>query len=106
MSVRISGLITKKKLNLLKSITRIINSTVNESHDYWQYFPFLLDEKLDDKYLVVLRFVKSNDGFKATVKYDDILIKKLAKKILKTHYEVGRVFFDVSPKPPVTIEFM
>lgn len=106
LSVRIAGKITKEKLSLLKEINEFIDKNVRNNKQLWQYFPFLLDEKLDNRYLIVLRFVSSDDGFKAEPIYDDKLMKSLTKNILKKFPKVGRVFFDISPKPPTTIEFM
>ncbi|MDD5191683.1 MAG: phosphoadenosine phosphosulfate reductase family protein [Candidatus Nanoarchaeia archaeon] len=103
--IRISGKITREKLKLLKEINEFTDSQVNEK--YWQFFPFLLDERLDNKFLIILRAVTSKDGgFSAEVKYDLKLLNKLAMGILKKYPKVGRVLFDISPKPPVTIEFM
>ena len=106
LNVRIAGKITKEKLDLLKEVNEFIDRKIGNNKQFWQYFPFLLNEKLDNKYLIVLRFVSSNDGFKANVNYDKNLIEPLAKNILKKFPGVGRVFFDISPKPPATIEFM
>lgn len=103
--VRIAGKITKEKLNLLKEINELIDRRVRKKEGLWQYFPFLLNEKLDKKYIVVLRFVSSKDGLKADIYYYG-KIADLAKEILKKFPRVGRVLFDVSPKPPATIEFM
>jgi len=105
LSVRIAGKITKEKLELLKNVTELIDKKVGKKKELWQYFPFLLNEKLDRKYLVVLRFVTSTDGLKAEVCYSKD-IEELAGEILKKFLKVGRVLFDVSPKPPATIEFM
>lgn len=105
LAIRISGKITKEKITLIKQINEFIDNQVNNG--YWQFFPFLLNEKLDDKFLVVLRAVISKDGgFTAEVKHDSELLNKIAKDILERFPKIGRVFFDISPKPPVTIEFM
>jgi len=106
LSIRIAGKITKQKLALLKGVNEFLDNKVGKDKRFWQYFPFLLDEKLDNKYLTVLRFVSSKEGFEAQAIYDDILMKSLARTILKKFPDIGRVFFDISPKPPVTIEFM
>jgi GMP synthase (glutamine-hydrolysing) len=105
LAIRISGKITKEKLALLKQVNQLVDSRIN--NNYWQFFPFLLNEKLDNKFIVVLRAVVSKDGgLTAEVKYDPKLLNKIAKEILKSYTKVGRVLFDISPKPPITIEFM
>ena len=105
LSVRIAGKITREKLQLLKDINELINFEVM-SPELWQYFPFLLNEKLDGKYIVVLRFVTSRDGLRAAANFDNSLLKKICNLVLNEFPKVGRVFFDISPKPPATIEFM
>jgi len=106
LSIRISGKITEEKLMLLKKINNFLHERIGYNKMFWQYFPFLLDEKLDNKHLIVLRFVSSNDGLKAEPIYDGRVMRCLARDIIKRFPEVGRVFFDISPKPPATIEFM
>ena len=105
LSVRIAGKITREKLQLLKDINELINFEVM-SPELWQYFPFLLNEKLDGKYIVVLRFVTSRDGLRAAANFDNSLLKNICNLVLNEFPKVGRVFFDISPKPPATIEFM
>ena len=105
LSIRIAGKITKEKLNLLKEINKLVNKKTTNRRNLW-YFPFLLNERLDNKYLIVLRFVSSKEGFKAESIYNKKLMNLLVKSILKKFHQIGRVFFDISPKPPATIEFM
>lgn len=105
LAIRISGKITEEKIDLIKQINEFIDKEINNG--YRQFFPFLLNEKLDNKFLIVLRAVISKDGgFTAEVEYNSELLDRIAKKILEKYPKVGRVFFDISPKPPATIEFM
>ena len=105
LAVRISGKLTEEKIALLKQVNEFIDNHADDS--YWQFFPFLLNEKLDNKFVIVLRAVISKDcGFTAEVKYDPKLLNRIAKEILQKYAKVGRILFDISPKPPITIEFM
>ncbi len=110
LAIRISGKITKEKLKLLKNINEYVDNKLkadDKADNYWQFFPFLLNERLDHKFVVVLRAVISKDcGLSADVKHEPDLLNKLASGILKEFPEVGRIMLDISPKPPITIEFM
>ncbi len=105
LAVRIAGEITKEKLELMRAVSTLLDE--EKPDDYWMFFPFLLKERLDEKYLLVLRAVTSDDeGFTAEPKHDPELLNRLAKRILGAYPSVGRVLFDLSPKGPATIEFM
>lgn len=57
-------------------------------------------------YLVAIRSVQTRDFLKADVsRLDPRLLGQISKDILKECKEVARVYYDVTPKPPATIEF-
>ncbi|MBD3189175.1 MAG: hypothetical protein GF308_00950 [Candidatus Heimdallarchaeota archaeon] len=73
--------------------------------DYSRVF-YLLEKSNDGTYDVVIRSVNSIDARTATVTNLPIdLLKEITEKII-TKPEVKNVYFDVTPKPPGTIEYV
>jgi GMP synthase (glutamine-hydrolysing) len=65
-----------------------------------------LDAKKDGRYAIVMRSVRTSDYMTAEVlKPEFAEVKSLASSILDELKEVRHVFFDVTPKPPATIEY-
>ncbi|MDH5200800.1 MAG: hypothetical protein OEW93_07930, partial [Candidatus Bathyarchaeota archaeon] len=60
----------------------------------------------DEGYFVVMRAVESEDFLTATVSSIQWpILEAAAKKILSTCPKVIKVYYDLTPKPPATIEF-
>lgn len=110
LSVRIAGKITRKKIDIIKKAAGILNNEIekrNLNKKIWQYFPFLLNEKIHGKYAVVLRIVSSKDGMRAEpVFLQEGIFRKISRRIAKEVPEIGRVMYDITRKPPAKIEFM
>lgn len=117
LAVRIIGSINKEKLDLIKEIDEIIIQEIKSSNYYnelWQCFPILLPVKtvgvMGDKrsygYVVAIRAIKSLDGMTANwanLPYE--LLNKISTRIVNEVKGINRVVYDITNKPPATIEW-
>ena len=117
LAIRILGEVTSEKLNILRDADYIVRDEIARQgmyHDFWQAFAVLLPVRsvgvMGDKrtyaYPIVLRFVSSEDGMTADwsrVPYD--LLETLSNRIVNEVEGVNRVVYDVTSKPPGTIEW-
>ncbi|MEB3299662.1 MAG: glutamine-hydrolyzing GMP synthase [Candidatus Sericytochromatia bacterium] len=117
LAIRILGEITEERLELLREVDAVFTDQLRKEGLYdkvWQAFPVLLpiravgvvgDERSYD-HVVALRAVDSVDGMTAQV-YPfawDVLLR-IAGRLVEEVRGVGRVVYDLSPKPPATIEW-
>lgn len=117
LAIRILGEVTADKLNILRDADLIVREEINKRgvyHDYWQAFAVLLPVRsvgvMGDHrtyaYPIVLRFVSSEDGMTADwsrVPYD--LLELISNRIVNEVRGVNRVVYDITSKPPGTIEW-
>ncbi|MHA1664675.1 MAG: glutamine-hydrolyzing GMP synthase, partial [Candidatus Njordarchaeales archaeon] len=115
--IRILGEITEDKLRIIKKAHKIIEEAVKEEQFYdklWQIFPVLLDSKsvgvIGDRrtygYIIAIRAVISDDGMTAEfAKLPWDFLERIATKIVNEIKEVSRVVYDITNKPPATIEY-
>ena len=117
LAIRILGEVTSEKLNILRDADYIVRDEISRQgmyHDFWQAFAVLLPVRsvgvMGDKrtyaYPIVLRFVSSEDGMTADwsrVPYD--LLESISNRIVNEVEGVNRVVYDVTSKPPGTIEW-
>jgi GMP synthase (glutamine-hydrolysing) len=117
LAIRILGEITEERLEILRDADLIVRQEINRSgiyHDLWQAFAVLLPIRsvgvMGDQrtyaYPIVLRFVSSEDGMTADwarVPYD--LLELIANRIVNEVRGVNRVVYDITSKPPGTIEW-
>jgi GMP synthase (glutamine-hydrolysing) len=117
LAVRILGEVTPKRLEILRNADTIVVDEMKATGWYykiWQSFAVLLpvrsvgvmgDERTYD-YTIALRMVESQDGMTADwVKLPYDLLEKLSNRIINEVKGVNRVCFDISSKPPATIEW-
>jgi len=117
LAVRIIGEVTKEKLNILREADAIFISEIRNAglyNEIWQAFCTLLDTKSvgvkgDERsyeYVLALRAVQSIDGMTADwVRLPYELLETVAQKITRTVDGINRVVYDVTSKPPATIEW-
>ncbi len=117
LAIRILGEVTAEKLNILRDADLIVREEINKQgvyHDFWQAFAVLLPVRsvgvMGDHrtyaYPIVLRFVSSEDGMTADwsrVSYD--LLELISNRIVNEVCGVNRVVYDITSKPPGTIEW-
>jgi GMP synthase (glutamine-hydrolysing) len=117
LAVRIIGEITKERLDVLREADEIFIQELKKSkyyHKVWQAFCVLLpvqsvgvmgDERTYEN-VVALRAVTSLDGMTADwahLPYN--LIGKISNRIINEVKGINRVVYDISSKPPATIEW-
>lgn len=117
LGVRVVGDITKEKLDILREADWIFREEIEKAglnKEIWQYFATILDiksvgmtnEKRTYGYPIVLRAIYTKDAMTAEfAKIPHELLDKIAKRIVHEVAEVNRVLYDVTSKPPATIEF-
>ena len=117
LSIRIIGEITEEKLKILREADYIFIQELKREgfyHKVWQAFCVLLPVKtvgvMGDRrtyeYTVVLRAVESRDGMTADSSNLPLsFLKKVASRIINEVEGVNRVVYDLSSKPPSTIEW-
>lgn len=117
LSIRILGEITAEKVSLCQEADDIFINELKESGYYdkvWQAGAILLDSRSvgvmgDERtyeYVVALRSVNSVDGM--TADWSDLphrLLAKVSNKIINNIKGINRVVYDISTKPPSTIEW-
>jgi GMP synthase (glutamine-hydrolysing) len=117
LAIRIIGPVNKTDLALLREADSIILEEIKDSGLYekiWQTFAVLLpiktvgvmgDERTYEK-VIVLRAVDSKDGMTADwVHLPYELLGKISNRIINEVKGVNRVVYDISSKPPGTIEW-
>jgi GMP synthase (glutamine-hydrolysing) len=117
LAVRTLGEITDKKLNILKEADCIVTEEIIKAGLYekiWQSFAIILPVKsvgvMGDartyEYVIVIRAVNSEDAMTADwVKLPYELLGKISSRIINEVNGVNRVVYDISNKPPATIEW-
>jgi GMP synthase (glutamine-hydrolysing) len=113
LAIRIVGEVTWEKLELLRRVTEIVEEETSDIESF-QSFAVLLDMKAtgirDGKrvygYIVALRIVSSEDAMRAKfVEVPHERLRRISTRIISEVPEVSRVLYDITDKPPATIEF-
>lgn len=117
LAVRIVGEITPDRLHILKEADAIFIEELKRAKEYekiWQAFAVLLPLKtvgvMGDartyEYMLALRAVDSIDGMSADWhKIPNELLERISSSIVGKVRGVNRVLFDITQKPPATIEY-
>jgi len=117
LGVRVMGEITAENLRVLREADAVLQEEMLRSGQYfkvWQSFCVFLpvrtvgvfgDERTYD-HVIALRIVESTDAMTADwAKLPHELLQRISSRITNEVRGVGRVVYDVSSKPPATIEW-
>jgi GMP synthase (glutamine-hydrolysing) len=117
LGVRILGEITHEKLAILKEADAIVTGEIRDAgldREVWQYFAVLpsmrsVGIKEDERtyaYTIIVRAVNSTDAMTADwAKLPYELLDRISRRIVNEVPGVNRVAYDITSKPPGTIEW-
>ncbi|MGH2349002.1 MAG: glutamine-hydrolyzing GMP synthase [bacterium] len=117
LAVRILGEVTPERLDLLRAADAVVLEELRaggKMRDIWQAFAVLLPVhtvgvKGDARtfgHAVIVRAVTSEDGMTADwARLSDDLLERIASRITREVPAVTRVAYDITSKPPATIEW-
>ncbi|HMN16619.1 MAG TPA: glutamine-hydrolyzing GMP synthase [Ignavibacteriaceae bacterium] len=117
LAVRVLGPVDKEKLEMLREADDIFIKSIIDSeiyNDIWQAFAVLLPVQsvgvMGDartyEYVLALRAVTSVDGMTADWYYfEHDFLSNVSNKIINKVRGINRVVYDISSKPPATIEW-
>lgn len=117
LAVRIVGEVTEERLRILREADAVFIEELRQAGEYekiWQAFAALLPVKVvgvmgDSRtyeYVIALRAVDSVDGMSADWhKIPNELLEKISSAIIGEVRGVNRVLYDITQKPPATIEY-
>jgi GMP synthase (glutamine-hydrolysing) len=113
LSVRIVGPVTREAVEVVREANAIAEDVLVEKYRPWQCLAALVglgtgvkgDNRLHG-WIVAVRAVNSRDGMTADpieIGWDDLA--EIQSRITSTIPAVSRVVYDITPKPPATIEY-
>ena len=117
LAIRVLGEVTEEKLKILRAADAIMIEEIKKAGLYrkiWQAFAVLpdirsvgvFDGKRTYAYTIALRAVTGQDGMTADwYRFPYELLEKITHRIVTEVPHVNRVVYDITPKPPATIEW-
>ncbi|HHX51709.1 MAG TPA: glutamine-hydrolyzing GMP synthase [Clostridia bacterium] len=117
LAIRIIGEVSEEKLAILREADAIFREEIKKAgldREIWQYFAVLPSlksvgvkaERRTYSYPVILRAVHSRDAMTADwARIPHEVLTRISSRILEEVEHVNRVAYDITPKPPGTIEW-
>ncbi len=116
-AIRVDGVVIREKVEIVKKCTKIIEDILfssNVKSKIWMAFAILInvsslgvkgDKKIKNKYAIVVRVVESKNSLTANFSESVYpFLNEISSRIVK-ETDVGRVVYDITNKPPATIEW-
>ena len=117
LAVRIIGEITPERVKIVRQAGKIIEEELKETEfwkDIWMSFAVLLPiksvgiqgDKRSYKYPVVVRIIESRDAMTANFsKIPFLILERISTRITNEIAGINRVVYDITNKPPATMEW-
>lgn len=117
LGIRVLGEITREKLEIVRETDWILRDEIAKAgldRDIWQYFTILpgirsvgvKDDVRTFDYTIGIRAVNSVDGMSSNfAKIDWDVLETISKRLVNEAKHVNRVVYDITSKPPATIEW-
>ena len=117
LAIRVLGAVTKERLAILRGAETIVDQEIRAAGLYreiWQAFAVLLPirtvgvmgDQRTYEYVIAIRAVTSLDGMTADwAKIPNDVLGRMSSRIINEVKGVNRVVYDISSKPPSTIEW-
>ena len=117
LAIRVLGAVTKERLAILRAAESILDQEIRAAGLYreiWQSLAVLLPirtvgvmgDQRTYEYVIAIRAVTSLDGMTADwAKIPNDVLGKISNRIINEVKGVNRVVYDISSKPPATIEW-
>lgn len=117
LAIRVLGEITEEKLHIVRESDAILRDEIRKAglhREIWQYFTALpniksvgvMGDERTYSHTVALRAVTSSDGMTsdwARIPYE--VLEKISNRIVNEVDNVNRIVYDITSKPPSTIEW-
>lgn len=116
-AIRVQGVVNPEKVALVREATKMVEDIMYGSEvkdDIWMAFAILVDvpslgvrgdERVENEHAMVIRIVESQNSMTAQFSRKALpYLEKISKRITD-ELEVGRVVYDITDKPPATIEW-
>jgi GMP synthase (glutamine-hydrolysing) len=117
LAIRVIGAVDEESLRIVRDADAVVQEEVRRADLYdslWQAFAILLpvktvgvmgDERTYDN-VIAIRAVRSTDGMTADwARLPDDVLARMSSRIINEVRGVNRVVYDISSKPPATIEW-
>jgi len=117
LAIRIIGSVTEEKLRLVRMSDKILQEVFKENRldeSVWQYFTVLtsirtvgvMGDKRTYEHVLAIRAVTSEDGMTADwARIPNAVLATLSNRIINEISGINRVVYDITSKPPGTIEW-
>ena len=113
LSVRVIGEVTREKIAVVREANAIVEQELVLQYKPWQCLAALLEKgtgvKGDNRvhgWIIAVRAVESRDAMTANhMELPWATLNKISARITSEIPSVARVVYDITPKPPATIEF-